>query len=94
MLCYRAVESVMQTYKQSDSESSKEAWPWMRDSLRFEKTYVDPLVSYSISNRHGTPLIITTEEGRNLLTRALTIIGRFARVSVLQKSIAAESLLK
>jgi len=94
MLCYRAVESVMQTYKESDSDSSKEAWPRMRGALRFEKTYVDPLVSHSISNRHGTPLIITTEEGRNLLTRALTIIGRFARVSVLQKSIATESLLK
>jgi hypothetical protein len=94
MLCYRTVESVMQTYKQSDSESSKEAWPRMRDALRFEKSYIDTLVSHSISNRHGTPLTITTEEGRNLLTRALTIIGRFARVSVLQKSIAAEVVLK
>lgn len=94
MLCYRAIESVMQTYKQSTSESSKDAWPRMRDALRFEKTYVDPLVVHSISNRHGTPLIITADEGRNLLTRALTIIGRFARVSVLHKTIAAESLLK
>ncbi len=94
MLCYRAVESVMQTYKQSDSDSSKAAWPRMRDDLRFEQSYVGTLVSHSISNRHGTPLTITTEDGRNLLTRALTIVGRFARVSVLQRSITAEAVLE
>lgn len=93
MLCYRAVETVMQTFKQSDGDSSKEAWPRMREALRFEKSYVDTLVSYSISNRHGTSLIITTEDARDLLTRSLTIIGRFARVSVLQESIAAEPVL-
>lgn len=94
MLCYRAVEGVMQSYKQSDSDSSKEAWPRMRDALRFEKSYVDSLVTHSTSNRHGTPVILTMEEARNLLARALTIVGRFARVSVLQRSIAAEAVLK
>lgn len=84
MLCYRAIEGVMQTYKQSDEEASKEAWPRMRHALKFEQSYVSDLSKHSVANRHGKPLNITADEQRTLLLKALTILGRFARLEVLK----------
>jgi hypothetical protein len=94
MLCYRAIEGIMQTYKQTNEEESKEAWPRMRQSLKFEKSYIDVLSKHSVANRHGKPLSIAADEQRLLLCRALTILGRFARSSILGKSLVDDEFLK
>lgn len=93
MLCYRAVETMMQSYKTSEEEESREAWPRIRQALRFEKSYVDPLVAHSMANRHGRPMTITPEQLRDLATRVLSLLGRFARVNHLARPLTVEPVL-
>jgi hypothetical protein len=94
MLCYRAIETVMQDYKATDEEESKVTWPKVQNSLHFEKSFVDPVNEYSKSNRHGKPVYLSTAIARDIIRRSLTIIGRYARVKVLSQSISDEEVLK
>jgi len=79
LLCYRAVEALMQYYKEPEEEESKKAWGRMREDLHFDKSYLEELRRLSISNRHGVPLVIRSEIQKEILTRAVVLAGRFAR---------------
>lgn len=94
LFCYRAIEAIMQAYKQTDEEDSKRVWPRMRQDLKFEKTFLDPLIKHSVANRHGTPLVISGDEQSLLINRALRILGRFAMSSVFQQPLTSETVLK
>ena len=94
MLCYRAIEAIMQDFKASEDEDSKITWPKVRDNLRFDKSFVEPVNKYSISNRHGKPISLNTESARDIIRRSLLLVGRYARSKILGLSIANEELLK
>jgi hypothetical protein len=94
MLCYRAIEAIMQDFKESEDEESKITWPKVRSSLRFDKSFVEPVNKHSISNRHGKMIFLSAENARDIIQRSLLLVGRYSRSKILGLSIADEQLLK
>ena len=94
MLCYRAIETIMQDFKVSEDEESKITWPKVQSSLRFDKSFVEPVNRCSKSNRHGKPIFLNAENARDIIRRSLLLVGRYSRSKILGLSIANEQLLK
>jgi hypothetical protein len=94
MFCYRSIEVMMQDYKESDDEDSKETWPKMRSSLKFEKPYVQPIVDLSVKNRHGNATRVQQAQAKDLISRAVTLLGRYCKVRVMKRNIDQESILR
>ena len=94
MLCYRAIETMMQDFKESEDEEPKNTWPKVRSSLRFDKSFVEPINKYSIPNRHGKLIFLSAEDARDIIRRSLLLVGRYSRSKILELSIAKEPLLK
>lgn len=94
MFCYRSIEVMMGDYKESDDEDSKLAWPKMRSSLKFEKSYVQPIVDLSVKNRHGSATHVQQAQAKDLASRAITLLGRYCKVRVMKSKIDQESILR
>jgi len=79
--CYRAVETLMQEFKQP-GEESKTAWPKFREALHVSQAWIEPLTDKSISNRHGELKGLSGKERVFLMKRAWTLVYRFARLKL------------
>jgi hypothetical protein len=80
--CYRAIEALMQDFKQP-GEESKLAWPKLREALQVTQDWIQPLTESSMFNRHGELKGVSGSERTFLMKRAWTIVYRFARLKLL-----------
>jgi hypothetical protein len=80
--CYRAIETLMQEFKQP-GEESKVAWPKLRDALQVTQAWIKPLTDNSLSNRHGELKGLSGNERSFLMKRAWMLVYRFARLKLL-----------
>jgi hypothetical protein len=80
--CYRAIETVMQYFRNTGGTpvSKDQAWNRLRTSLRITENFIrTPLVSPATHRRHGGVSTITHAERISQLRCARTIISRFCR---------------
>ena len=75
--CYRAIETLMQEFKQPGETESKDAWPRFREALQVTQEWITPLTDSSISNRHGELKALSGEERVFLMKRSWTLLYRF-----------------
>jgi len=73
---YRVVEDVMQFFVADDDRPA--AWQRLRDSLRIDRTFLQPLESASKFSRHGQLRVLTGAERIDLMKRAWQVVDRFA----------------
>jgi hypothetical protein len=75
---YRAIETIMQSFKSSADEEPKYVWPRFRQALQVSENYLKSMTKYSQSNRHGVLTLTSGTEREILMLKARTIIHRFA----------------
>jgi hypothetical protein len=80
--CYRAIETLMQEFKQA-GDDNKAAWPKFRAALLVTQTWIKPLTDKSISNRHGEMTGLSGNERVSLMKQAWTLVYRYARLKLL-----------
>jgi hypothetical protein len=76
--CYRAIETLLQEFKEPDKMENKDAWPRFRDALQVTQNWIKPLTDHSKSNRHGELQAVSGEQRVFLMKNAWTIVYRFA----------------
>jgi hypothetical protein len=76
--CYRAIEVLMQEFKQSGETDSRKAWPRFRDALQVTESWIKPLTDHSASNRHGELKGLSGQERVFLMQSAWTLVYRLA----------------
>jgi hypothetical protein len=94
LFCYRSIEIMLQDYKESEDEESKTAWPKMRSSLRFEKSYVQPIVDLSVKNRHGNVVNFNKTQAKDLISRTVILLERYCKARVIKNDIDREPILQ
>jgi hypothetical protein len=82
---YRAVETIMQSFRENAEEEPKRVWPRFRESLRISAEYVKAMTAFSTSNRHGVVVPVSAQAREELLIRARTVIHRFAAFLAVQR---------
>ena len=75
--CYRAIETLMQEFKQSGNMDNKEGWQRLRGALQVTQNWIKPLTDNSISNRHGELKGLSGQQRVFLMKRAWTLVYRF-----------------
>ncbi len=77
--CYRAIESIWQSFKHDEAGNDKEkkAWNDLRKALRIDKSWLTPLASHSKLNRHNEVWEASGQERVALMKRAWTVIDRY-----------------
>lgn len=77
--CYRAIESVMQHFRDGGSEKKTDAWEQMRAALRVHKSWIDRVKPAADVQRHGEFVFEVSAPGRReALFTAWRVVDRFA----------------
>ncbi|MBP7861459.1 hypothetical protein KA183_07240 [bacterium] len=79
LYCYRAVESIMQTFKTSPGEDEKKVWSRMNTALQIDKSFtLTKIKPFADPRRHGeSNFSITGPERDECLSATRQIIMRF-----------------
>jgi hypothetical protein len=76
IVCARAVEGIRELMSKPNS-NTKQAWQHFRDTLRLDRTYVDPITDISKDSRHGKFVHIHGDEENEIIPRSWRIMDRF-----------------
>jgi hypothetical protein len=74
---YRAIESIMQHFRKTEDKNRQLAWDRLRDSLRIERTWIEPVQKFAEIHRHGTLTMLTGAERLDITRRAWLVVDRF-----------------
>ncbi len=75
MFCYRAIESLMQFFKEDEDRNN--AWLKLRTVLNVSREWIDEIGKYSTLPRHGQIVHLTGQKRTDLMKRTWAIIDRF-----------------
>lgn len=89
--CYRAVETLMQDFKEEGETESKHAWPRLRSSLQVTQEWIRPLTENSTSNRHGELRALSGTDRMFLMKRSWTLVYRFVCLRLRKASALPQS---
>jgi hypothetical protein len=89
--CYRAIETLMQDFKQVGETESKKAWERFREALRITQDWIKPLTDSSVSNRHGELKPISGSERILLMQRSWEITYRFVCLRLRDAAVLPEA---
>ncbi len=81
--CYRAIETLMQEFKQPGEIESRKSWPRFREALQVTQDWIKPLTDKSTSNRHGELGAISGKERVFLMKRSWILVYRFVCLKLL-----------
>lgn len=76
--CYRALESIRQSFVESNDSGEKSSWDRLNSSLRIEKSYSDELRKFALPQRHGNPIPMTGEERVRAMKYIWLVVDRYA----------------
>ncbi|MGH6661855.1 MAG: hypothetical protein ACREB6_09955, partial [Rhodospirillales bacterium] len=74
----RAIESVMQAFKEdSNAKDDEAAWESMRTNLNLDKSWLLKLKPVADDRRHGKPTMISWEQRLDAMKRAWLVLDRY-----------------
>ncbi|TEB14295.1 hypothetical protein Psfp_03046 [Pelotomaculum sp. FP] len=77
LFAYRAIESIRESFRISDSEDKNILWQRMRESLSIEKEYIMFIEKYRTIEAHGKTLPVSGDDRVEIMRRAWRIVERF-----------------
>lgn len=76
--CYRAIESVRQSFKErEDGNDPKQSWKRLRESLNIDESWIRVLTCFSDEQRHGNTIYMSGAERLSALQHAWKVVDRF-----------------
>ncbi len=80
LFCYRAVESIMQSFKKPTDKDERKVWQKMNDALKIEYSFTNSKIKdFADARRHGSGSFITGAQRDDCMVACATIIFRFAQ---------------
>ena len=73
---YRAIETLMQTFK-DDGDDAKKGWSQMRAALNLDEQWLKYVRRHATDRRHGKGRSISWEERRETMSRAWLVMDRY-----------------
>ncbi len=78
LFCYRAIECVRQHFKEDkDGDNNSPSWECLRQNLRIERSWIQPLENLSKEQRHGSSPYMSESERVRLMQHAWKVVDRF-----------------
>jgi hypothetical protein len=75
--CYRAIEAVMQSFKNKPNDSDGRAWVTMRTDLRIDRAAIDRVKAHADWARHGRGGVVTDQNRLDLFQTTREVISRY-----------------
>jgi hypothetical protein len=75
--CYRAIEAMMQSMKNEQITSDKQAWIQLNNSLSLDRSVSEKIKSHADFPRHGKPSSMTDQDRADVFLLADEVIHRF-----------------
>jgi len=77
LFAYRAIEVIMHSFREFESERRDHIWAKFRESLNLDFHFFDFVKSFSEPNRHGKPIILSVKDRQNCIHTAMIVLQRF-----------------
>lgn len=78
--CYRAIETIRQFFLDGDphdKDARKQSWEKLRNSLNVTEDYLKSVEKYSLSARHGRPILMTGLKRVEIMKQTWKVVDRF-----------------
>lgn len=75
--CYRAIEDIRQTFVKAETEDRSVSWQRLREALRVDRSWIDPIESIAVKQRHGVPVFQTGPEREDAWKRTWRLVDRY-----------------
>ena len=75
--CFRAVESLRQSFVDPADKDSNSSWQRLRDALHIDRSWLDPLTQFSKPIRHGAFHFVSSQEREVAMHLAWKVVDRF-----------------
>jgi len=89
--CYRAIEAIRRDFVENFKEARAAAWERLRTKLRVSRSWIDPLETRSLPQRHGEVTFMTDSERSDSFDRAWKVIDRYCQYLAQGKTPLPES---
>lgn len=76
--CYRAVESIRQSFKkEEDGKDKKQSWKRLKEELLIDESWIKVLTPFSDEQRHGGIVPMSGEDRVSAMQHAWKVVDRF-----------------